>query len=491
MVAGYDVRRWRVRLLAAALGVGIVGTLLATSSVGAAGAPRNDFSQSQQKPKKLVDTHAYPRTYNIYSGGPSEELSRYDMVVGLKSLDAAGLRLRNPTGIFLLQPSLQGGGSIHVTAPGGAVGWRGAMDTLAGGTALGQIRATNPDWDFLHNADGSLASIGKILGWNLAAPPDKGVPQEVARVFSYSAKLDGLYRCTVRIGKPGAKKRVPCWSGVHSDNWIYSSIGADWFYGGNLDTDRDGVVDSENTLKRNWANGLTQVGTLLRAYLPGMVVGGNGAWYRQDLYTGSDPKGWLKASNYTLIEGSEKYSAETLLSVEKNWLSFPDPLGRPRYIAVMQKATDINGKALVWTQGDVNTPAAMLRTDVLRSMRWGLTLSVMTGAYFELLGDWYGPGHAARWWFDEFDGGVDVRRRGYLGQPRGTYKQLAEGVYRRDFDKGIAINNSTSQAQLINLNGTFRKLKGTQNPSLNDGSTVTSVAIPPKDGIILLRTPAG
>jgi hypothetical protein len=89
---------------------------------------------------------------------------------------------------------------------------------------------------------------------------------------------------------------------VHSDNWIYTQVGSSWFYGPNLDTDRDGAVDDTSALRRNWANGLTRVGNDLRAYLPGKIVGGNGAWYRPQEYTGSNPEGWLKASNYTLVE---------------------------------------------------------------------------------------------------------------------------------------------------------------------------------------------
>ena len=50
------------------------------------------------------------------------------------------------------------------------------------------------------------------------------------------------------------------------------------------------------------------------------------------------------------------------------------------------------------------------------------------------------------------------------------------------------LNNSSASAQTIQLGGTFKKIQGTQNTSLNDGSSVTSVTIPAHDGIILLRT---
>jgi hypothetical protein len=475
----------------------VAATALSTAAaLGMGGPGSGETRPSASPPKKpkpsapAVDRHGYPRTYNLYSGGSVDELARYDMVVGTRDLPVAGLRLRNPAGIFLLQPSLPGSAgtsSVHVTAPGGAIGWQGATDTFAGGKKLGKIPPPDPERDFLHNADGSVATIGKLLGWNLAAPPSYGVPSYVAKAFAYGAKRDGLFRCTVRIGPPGKKKRVPCWSGVHSDNWIYSAIGAGWFYGSNLDSNRDGKVDDETALHRDWANGLTRLGELLRTYLPDMVVGGNGAWYRSDLYAGTDPKGWLKASNYTLVEHLEIYSPPAILAAETTWLNFHDPLKQPRYIAVLHTATDVNGKILVWTQGDCNTAAAMQRPDVLRSMRWGLTLSMMTGAYYELVGNWYGNAHSCRWWFDEYDGGDGVRRRGYLGQPLAAYKKLADGVYRRDFQNGIAINNSSDNPQTIQLGGTFRKIKGTQDPTLNDGSVVTSVTVPANDGIILLR----
>ncbi|MEI6266984.1 MAG: Ig-like domain-containing protein [bacterium] len=68
--------------------------------------------------------------------------------------------------------------------------------------------------------------------------------------------------------------------------------------------------------------------------------------------------------------------------------------------------------------------------------------------------------------------------------------KLQEGnreVYRRDFTNGISLVNPTESAVTIPLGGNFRKIKGTQVPSINDGSIVSSVTLQPKDGIILLR----
>lgn len=122
----------------------------------------------------------------------------------------------------------------------------------------------------------------------------------------------------------------------------------------------------------------------------------------------------------------------------------------------------------------------------MKSMRWGLTLSLMTDVYYQII---LGGNHNTRWWYDEFDGGEGIRQRGYLGQPLGAPVSLAIRVYRRDFQNGLALNNSTSQGQTIQLSGVFKKLRGTQNPGLNDGAYITSVTVPAHDGIILLSSP--
>src|SRR5262249_29107787 len=213
----------------------------------------------------------------------------------------------------------------------------------------------------------------------------------------------------------------------------------------------------------------------------------NGAWYRPQDSTGSDPQGWLKASNYTAVEHMQDFAYKTpddFLALTRRWLDYPDPRGQPRYMAVYEEALDASGNRLP-ASSNPNNPAIMLRSDVMRSMRWGLTLSLMTDVYFGMT---LGGDHNTRWWYDEYDGGDGIRRRGYLGQPLGAPIVLANGLYRREFTNGIVLNNSSIGTQTIQLGGTFKKLRGSQNPTLNNGASVTSVTIPAHDGIILLRT---
>jgi hypothetical protein len=83
-----------------------------------------------------------------------------------------------------------------------------------------------------------------------------------------------------------------------------------------------------------------------------------------------------------------------------------------------------------------------------------------------------------------------------IGRDSGTVRFDQVGVYqggsdlfRRDFTNGIVVVNGTWQTQTVSLGGTYRKIRGTQNPGFNDGSTVSSVTLSPHDAIILLRRP--
>ncbi len=62
-------------------------------------------------------------------------------------------------------------------------------------------------------------------------------------------------------------------------------------------------------------------------------------------------------------------------------------------------------------------------------------------------------------------------------------------VWQRDFTGGRVLVNATNVAKTIELDHAFRKIKGIQDPHTNDGSTVTRVTIPPRDGLILLPAP--
>lgn len=75
---------------------------------------------------------------------------------------------------------------------------------------------------------------------------------------------------------------------------------------------------------------------------------------------------------------------------------------------------------------------------------------------------------------------------GYLGYPTGPARVLAAGVYRRDFQKGLVLANFSGAAASLILERPFRRIAGVQDRATNDGSFVTSLDLPAKDGLVLL-----
>lgn len=119
------------------------------------------------------------------------------------------------------------------------------------------------------------------------------------------------------------------------------------------------------------------------------------------------------------------------------------------------------------------------------SMRFGLASALLGDGYYN-----FESGTESRitlWWYDEYS--VD------LGQPTGRAFNVfnrndynfKEGVWQRDFERGIVLVNSTDKPQTINLEAEYEKIRGAQDISVNDGSVVNRVTVPSKDGIILLR----
>jgi len=60
-------------------------------------------------------------------------------------------------------------------------------------------------------------------------------------------------------------------------------------------------------------------------------------------------------------------------------------------------------------------------------------------------------------------------------------------IFQRDFDNGRVVVNATNQQQTIELGGNFRKIKGVQDPTHNDGLLVDSVTLDAYDAILLIR----
>jgi hypothetical protein len=160
--------------------------------------------------------------------------------------------------------------------------------------------------------------------------------------------------------------------------------------------------------------------------------------------------------------------------------------------------SNYNGKYTLFEARATTNQNGTLPTDAtnLALMRFGLAVTLMGDGFFTFT-DYDDHSEAGLWEFDEYTN-VGVGR-GYLGLALGKFYDaenaggysLNTRVARRDFQNGIALANFDAvgqTARTVNLGGSFRKLDGTQDATVNDGSLVTSVTLAPHDGIILLRT---
>jgi hypothetical protein len=137
--------------------------------------------------------------------------------------------------------------------------------------------------------------------------------------------------------------------------------------------------------------------------------------------------------------------------------------------------------------GMVNAPKLMIfnaagtLTDY-QTMRYSLASSLMDDAYFCYTD--LAVNYSSVPWFDEYNANLGAA----ITPPQTSAWQ--KGVYRRDFANGIAlVNPKGNGSQTVTLETAFVKVKGSQAPSVNDGSTVTQVTLKDRDGIILLRKP--
>lgn len=248
---------------------------------------------------------------------------------------------------------------------------------------------------------------------------------------------------------------VPHIDGLFMDNvFTQPRVSGDWY--------RDGADLSDTDPK---AEAAIQAGYErwfgdARQLMPGKYQIGNIATWGQ---SGSVPAGYQNMADGGEIEGliGLSWSIETW----GGWQAMEN-----QYYTVM---SSLNApKLAIFSQWGSPTD--------YQSMRYGLASCLMNDAYYSFTNT--SAGYSGVVWFDEYNAN--------LGMPTSSPPTAAwqKGVWRRDFSNGIALVNPKGNGpQTVQLGGTFVKIKGTQDPSVNNGQTVTSVTLQDRDGIILLR----
>lgn len=247
------------------------------------------------------------------------------------------------------------------------------------------------------------------------------------------------------------------WDGVFFDE---ESSTISWLNGGSLDLNNDGTRDDAGTADRLWKDGMTRLlkGTRDRIG-SGKVIIVNGD---SDSDLAKYVNGRMFETFPTPWEGNGSWQ-----SVMSSYLNMQGQVGyAPLFI--------ING----------NTSNTGKQNDYAK-VRFGLASALLGDGYFGF--DYGDQDHGQFWMYDEYNA--------YLGKPLGPATNLSNpssnaivpGIWKREFEHGVVLVNSTGRTQTAELDRDFEHLHGTQDPSFNNGQITSSVDLGANDGAIMLR----
>ena len=353
--------------------------------------------------------------------------------------------------------------------------------------------------------------------WLLDVSPDVPVdPATGLGPYEWAAKyVNDLFH----LGKYAGTSASPSLDGFFLDNVLIdpscgegNTANGDW--------SRIGTTQAHNAASTysNVMAGEKSFYTYLQGAWPGSTQLGNAG-----TTFGSAIAGYYSGTDATL--NSQVMSGTSALSGVMQGGDFEHAIGKTYSIEyyggalIMQKwyqtaMQNFTGSKLVlFSQGNVKANGSDPLTfsssaqpatysPAFQGMRYGITASLMNnGYYFADAGAYDEETTANRRWFDEYDNaGAGA---GYLGQPvasaAGNPQTAAwsNGVWMRQFSKGVVLWNpkgsgvkTVNVANLVSPAGRtgLKHLKGTQDPTVNNGAAATSVTLQDRDGVILLWT---
>jgi hypothetical protein len=246
---------------------------------------------------------------------------------------------------------------------------------------------------------------------------------------------------------------APSIDGFFSDNVFWKPrVAGDW----NL----DGTTDANtNPQSQTWLRqGYYRWATLTRQLMGGKFQIGNVADWGESKSILSPE--YLNLLNGGVLEGmiGESYSPEA-------WGGFNTMMSFYRKTIVALAEPKL---AVFQMDGDPTN---------YQVLRYGLTSCLLDDGYFAF--NDHSKGYYGVEWFDEYDQ--------KLGKATSIPPTAAwqKGVYRRDFEKGIALVNPKGNGlQTVTVGPGFKKFKGTQDPLVNNGNDVTTVTLKDRDGVI-------
>ena len=236
-------------------------------------------------------------------------------------------------------------------------------------------------------------------------------------------------------------------------------------------------------------------------------IWGDVAWVRGDFDINNNGKGdSIRDVNYAWSEGVKKMLKKTRELIGSNYLILGNGRVHMDYQNLMngvmfegfpaQWESNANWGGILTTYSKINPLNNSPKITVINSydsrqnyqkMRFGLVSTMMENhGYFSY--DHDVTSHGQIWWYDEYN--VDLGRAqsssyNLLDRNNTNYKN---GLWRRDFQNGTIIINSTNQEQVHAFsNEQFEKINGTQDRTVNNGTIINFIRLKANDAIVLLK----
>lgn len=247
------------------------------------------------------------------------------------------------------------------------------------------------------------------------------------------------------------------WDGIFYD---MISDNLDWLHNGDIDLNKDGQKDNMDSVNRYWrANNINLLAETRKRIFPSPVIANIDRGDRYDsvvdgMMMENFPAPWIGKNGWAILAKKYLNSARTVGSNK---------------IYIINANSD-NGKI----------------SDVFKNMRFGLTSALLGNGYYSF--DFGDQNHAQTWWYDEYDVKLGKAKTNAYNLLNKKNTKIQAGLWRRDFENGIALVNSTSQTQkYVFEKEEFEKINGVDDRRVNDGTKINWVKLAPGDGVIFLK----
>jgi len=292
-----------------------------------------------------------------------------------------------------------------------------------------------PSWR-LHDASGNGLSVWPGTdAYNMAGPWRHYLPQFVHREIMSTGLWDGIF-------------------------YDEASASIAWINNGNVDTNDDRAQDAKIFADARWKSGMLEFLSTSRA---------------------------LEGSSAIIVINGDSESAFTPLVNGRMFETFPTPWeSGGTWDGVMRNYLRLSGENRTPRALIINGNTKNTGTKDQRAIRFGAASTLLGDGFWSY--DFGDQDHGQVWSFDE--------QHATLGSPTGrptnvrarTNTTIVPSVWRRDYDRGLVLVNSTGAPTMVDLNGDYEKLRGTSDPAINNGAIVSEVELAPQDGLLLLRT---